>query len=281
VERVKIVIVGAGASGIAAATKLLENGINDFVILEAQDYYGGRVNTVRFGDEYVDLGAQWIHGEEGNVVFKMAKPHNLIEKDEFKTTYLQSSGNVLDKEQINSILDILDEITESAYQDLHNYTDSLGNFFNQEYPKMLKKQSLQSSALTWEMFDWYQKDLNVEDSSDTWFQVSGYGYTVYERCEGFQEWGWKAGGYATLLDLLMKKIPDASNELSVGDKIHHQAEVVQILWDDNDEVVVKLRSGGMFIAEHVVMTVSLGVLKTNSHLMFKPALPQHKLNSIQ
>jgi len=49
VQRVKVVIVGGGVSAIAAGTKLLENGIDDFVILEAQDYYGGRINTVRFG----------------------------------------------------------------------------------------------------------------------------------------------------------------------------------------------------------------------------------------
>lgn len=49
VKRVKIAIVGAGASGIAAASKLLREGINDFVVLEANDRIGGRINTVEFG----------------------------------------------------------------------------------------------------------------------------------------------------------------------------------------------------------------------------------------
>jgi cation diffusion facilitator CzcD-associated flavoprotein CzcO len=45
----KIVIVGAGPSGIAAASKLLQGGVNDFVILEANDRIGGRIYTKDFG----------------------------------------------------------------------------------------------------------------------------------------------------------------------------------------------------------------------------------------
>jgi len=48
-KKTKIVIVGAGAAGIAAASRLLRNGISDFVILEANDRIGGRVYTKDFG----------------------------------------------------------------------------------------------------------------------------------------------------------------------------------------------------------------------------------------
>lgn len=46
----RIVIVGAGAAGIGAATKLLENGFENLLILEAENRIGGRVNTVKFGE---------------------------------------------------------------------------------------------------------------------------------------------------------------------------------------------------------------------------------------
>ena len=45
-ERKQVVIIGAGAAGIAAATRLYENGIRDIIILEAENRIGGRVNTV-------------------------------------------------------------------------------------------------------------------------------------------------------------------------------------------------------------------------------------------
>lgn len=44
-----IVIVGAGASGIAAASRLLQRGVDNFVILEANDRIGGRIYTKDFG----------------------------------------------------------------------------------------------------------------------------------------------------------------------------------------------------------------------------------------
>lgn len=56
----KIIIIGAGASGVAAATKLLSNGFNDVKILEAGNRIGGRINTIPFGANVVDMGAQWF-----------------------------------------------------------------------------------------------------------------------------------------------------------------------------------------------------------------------------
>lgn len=52
----KIVIVGAGVSGIAAATRLIENGYTDITILEAENRIGGRVNSVEFGGSMIDVG---------------------------------------------------------------------------------------------------------------------------------------------------------------------------------------------------------------------------------
>ncbi|HAS47177.1 MAG TPA: hypothetical protein DCS93_42230 [Microscillaceae bacterium] len=57
----KVIIVGAGAAGLAAATILQQHGV-DFQILEATDHYGGRVRkNTTFADFPIDLGAEWIH----------------------------------------------------------------------------------------------------------------------------------------------------------------------------------------------------------------------------
>lgn len=55
-----IIIIGAGAAGIAAATKLISNGFTNVTILEAENRIGGRVHSVPFGGTTVDLGAQWV-----------------------------------------------------------------------------------------------------------------------------------------------------------------------------------------------------------------------------
>lgn len=55
----KIVIIGAGASGIACGTKLMSNGFRNIVILEGENRIGGRIHTIPFGKNVIDLGAQW------------------------------------------------------------------------------------------------------------------------------------------------------------------------------------------------------------------------------
>lgn len=55
-----IVIIGAGAAGISAAVKLNKNGLRNVIILEASDRIGGRIHTTLFGNNTVDLGAQWF-----------------------------------------------------------------------------------------------------------------------------------------------------------------------------------------------------------------------------
>lgn len=45
----KVLIIGAGAAGIAAATRLLEGGLKNLVILEAKNRIGGRIHTVKYG----------------------------------------------------------------------------------------------------------------------------------------------------------------------------------------------------------------------------------------
>lgn len=50
-----VIIIGAGVAGIAAATKLLKNNFNNFIILEAENRIGGRIQTLPFGGNYYNL----------------------------------------------------------------------------------------------------------------------------------------------------------------------------------------------------------------------------------
>lgn len=58
----KILIIGAGSAGMAAAYLLARHGI-DFQIIEASDSFGGRVRrNDTLTDFPIDIGAEWIHG---------------------------------------------------------------------------------------------------------------------------------------------------------------------------------------------------------------------------
>ena len=73
-QRARVIIIGAGPAGLAAAKQLRGCGIDPLVI-EARSRLGGRIQTVRIGESNVDLGAAYIHGcdELYNPVFLKAR----------------------------------------------------------------------------------------------------------------------------------------------------------------------------------------------------------------
>lgn len=69
---VDVVVIGAGAAGIAAARRLAGKALS-VVVLEARDRVGGRAHTVRVadarGDRHgLDLGAGWLHSADDNLL---------------------------------------------------------------------------------------------------------------------------------------------------------------------------------------------------------------------
>jgi monoamine oxidase len=67
-----VVVVGAGAAGLAAAERLASSGLSHLV-LEARDRPGGRAWTVRLGNgEPADLGCGWLHSAETNPLAEIA-----------------------------------------------------------------------------------------------------------------------------------------------------------------------------------------------------------------
>lgn len=59
-----VLIIGAGAAGLATGYRLMQAGIN-FQILEAAQTYGGRMKrTTTFADFPIPLGAEWLHTDK-------------------------------------------------------------------------------------------------------------------------------------------------------------------------------------------------------------------------
>src|SRR5436190_24057034 len=61
---IKILIVGAGASGLVAANQLIAK-FKDVTILEARNRIGGRMHTITDGQfsRPVEEGAEFVHGD--------------------------------------------------------------------------------------------------------------------------------------------------------------------------------------------------------------------------
>ncbi len=77
----KVIIIGAGGAGLAAA-KILERNQIDYLILEATNRYGGRLKKdTTLADFPIDLGAEWIHSNPKVLNVIKGKSGDEIEED--------------------------------------------------------------------------------------------------------------------------------------------------------------------------------------------------------
>ena len=75
--RTKVLILGAGIAGLSSAKTLHENGVEDFIVLEAQDYIGGRGKQIDFAGIKLEEGANWIqYVGDDNPIWQQKLLHN-------------------------------------------------------------------------------------------------------------------------------------------------------------------------------------------------------------
>lgn len=71
--RRRVIVVGAGLAGLAAAQTLQQQG-HQVLVLEGRERIGGRtITSALWPDLPLDLGAGWIHGVQGNPITALAR----------------------------------------------------------------------------------------------------------------------------------------------------------------------------------------------------------------
>merc|ERR1719431_2295396 len=105
-----VIIVGGGISGLSAARHLTANGIKDIILLEAQNRLGGRMYTRFIDDEYLELGANWIHLDSGLQLYEYAIDKGLPFHEPFTET---TEDQVLVKGTASLIQSLLSDINNN------------------------------------------------------------------------------------------------------------------------------------------------------------------------
>src|SRR5437899_3282523 len=95
-----VVILGAGAAGLAAARKLAGNGVN-VIVLEARPRIGGRMATFQSSTAGapIELGAEFIHGAR-NTLWGYLSAAGLKTKEVSDRHWLYSKGMLQEKQEL-------------------------------------------------------------------------------------------------------------------------------------------------------------------------------------
>lgn len=262
-ESKKVLILGAGMSGLSAAAVLKAQGFTPLV-LEARDRVGGRTWTSTDWEGVpLDLGASWIHGADKNPLTDLAQKigaQTVATDLESSTSYQWSGGQISDdldaslqtwadeveqalatyQEQGNqadrSIRQVIDEMLEVANlsTDERAYVDAALNEMEQEYSGSARE----LSAL------YFDNDSNLRGSD-----------IVFPK------------GYIQVVDYLAQGLDIRLNQ-----------EVTALEWDAQGVTVHTADSS--YTADYALCTLPLGVLKAKPEL-FKKALPKTTTEAIQ
>ncbi|XP_011312430.1 peroxisomal N(1)-acetyl-spermine/spermidine oxidase-like [Fopius arisanus] len=286
----KVIIIGAGPAGIAAASRLIQNNIDDVIILEAENRYGGRIYSTKIGEYWADLGAQWVHGNVGNIVYDMAWPLGLLstsrgpgqpEDPPFIPKLYGSSGSSLPEDLTQSLFDYLDLITHnySRLEDLR--TGSFGEYVELRLTDWFGNHSEIGNDLRQSLMENVQLTMMSAEGADDWYKVSVFGPRDSPACPGFDEINWKEKAYSTVFDILIKRLPNPEEELPVLNNIFLNKKVSRVIYADEGSVKVATTDASEYSADHVIFTGSLGVLKADHSTIFDPPLPEGNRKAIE
>lgn len=117
----KVIVVGAGMAGLACARSLKRRGF-EVLVLEARDRLGGRVYTDRSLGFPVERGANWIEGERGNPIARIAADSRIkTVVDESEGAFYDFDGSRLGADRVarlEAVREGLEELAEEASEEL-------------------------------------------------------------------------------------------------------------------------------------------------------------------
>lgn len=278
----RVAVVGAGIAGLRCADVLARSGIK-VTLLEARDRIGGRVHQMDCGSHLVDMGANWIHGTEGNPIMHLADKTGTV------TTAPDEEGGALfdttgarrpDAEALDLSSALWDMVAGAfKYSDEHaadiDPRLSVSEYFEANLAKAgvggKRKDDLLHEAQMWGPF--------VGDAVES----QSLKFFFLEECiEG--ENVFVAGTYRAILEEISAAVTATDNVA-----LRLETEVVHFDVDTarnshgtstDGRVAITTSTGEKSSFDEVVVTCPLGWLKRNHTTSFTPALPARLTQAI-
>lgn len=269
----RVVVIGAGISGLGAARALHERGY-DVSVVEARDRVGGRIWTV----DRIDYGAHWIHGTEGNPITHLARtleiPTLFVGGDSTYTGGWQhlkfrarGATALGDDEKRRSIL-AMDELLERLDHFRENAPDA-DRFSVTEAVRAMQEANphwteAERKHMAWHVELWARDDCAAgpDDLSarywDEGYELFGEGDSVF----------WN--GYGALVE-----------KLAQGIDVRLACPVTRVTYGGSGSAAVRIETTqGELTADAVLVTVPLAVLKADV-IAFVPPLPPARVAAVE
>jgi len=252
-----VIIIGAGAAGLAAAERLAAAG-QDITILEASDRVGGRIRHLEgFADFPVELGAEEVHGLENCLVPLVNEAGAELIRHETVHDYIRYDGKLISLEAARAGEDL---------REAFEFVDTVSRF---EGPAWTVEQCIVARHMPGHAWHYLDSRLGVEHGT-TLDRLGMRGFAGYERNWQLREENYTVRQpYVRLLDPLLDK---------VRDRIRFGATVARIEWGGS-QVVVRLAGGEDLRADAVIFTGSVAVLR-DAPPEFSPPLPPEKREAV-
>ena len=286
-SRHKVTIIGAGAAGLAATVRLSALNIEDVLILEASEArVGGRVWSKRLREEgpTVEMGAQWIHGQEGNLVHDLASKLGFLEKPE-ETRGVEGhcehealsvmDGHPVSPEMIRTLtmaMSRVEESVETIPEDSWSQYPSMRDYVDQTADTVLASCDRLDPDVKRAYLHWWGKLQACIDGAPDMEDTAVYQNIVYRECPGNQTVNIdKRMSYQALLERYAERVIS---------KVKMGQTVVKISYSD-EKVRLQTHDGAEYVSDICIVTLPLGVLKKDHHTLFDPPLPDWKKTAIE
>jgi monoamine oxidase len=240
----KVIVIGAGFSGLAAAKQLQAQGA-EVIVLDAGSYVGGRVRTDMSLGAPFEFGAGWIHGpSHQNLTKQLANQvnaHTFVTDDD-NIEVFDSQGNALSDAQY--------EWLDSLYEYLEEFL-----YYPENPGRRSEPEILNDPLGRWMLSAYFEFSIGagIGDIS----AANGFESSMFDGADVIL-----TQGYDSIIA-----------PLAAGLDIRLNTPVSEIWYDDTGVEV-----NGEW-ADFAVCTVPLGVLKSDK-ITFDPPLPQDLRDAI-